>query len=84
MAALGDRVGPVPPAVLDAEDNRRCSSSCRLSRRSRSTSAASFLGQKQFSIEGLDALVPMLDEAIELGAAGGAHGSSWAWPTVAA
>ncbi|MET0938315.1 MAG: 2-oxoglutarate dehydrogenase E1 component [Gaiellaceae bacterium] len=33
-----------------------------------------FLGQKQFSIEGLDALVPMLDEAIELGARGGAHG----------
>jgi len=32
-----------------------------------------FIGQKQFSIEGLDALVPMLDEAIELGAAGGAH-----------
>jgi 2-oxoglutarate dehydrogenase E1 component len=32
-----------------------------------------FLGQKQFSIEGLDALVPMLDEAVELGAAGGAH-----------
>ena len=31
-----------------------------------------FLGQKQFSIEGLDALVPMLDEAIELGAQGGA------------
>jgi len=33
-----------------------------------------FLGQKQFSIEGLDALVPMLDEAIELAARGGAHG----------
>ena len=32
-----------------------------------------FIGQKQFSIEGLDALVPMLDEAVELGAAGGAH-----------
>src|SRR5262249_25609369 len=32
-----------------------------------------FLGQKQFSIEGLDTLVPMLDEAIELAAAGGAH-----------
>jgi 2-oxoglutarate dehydrogenase E1 component len=32
-----------------------------------------FLGQKQFSIEGLDALVPMLDEAIELAASGGAH-----------
>jgi 2-oxoglutarate dehydrogenase E1 component len=32
-----------------------------------------FLGQKQFSIEGLDSLVPMLDEALELGAEGGAH-----------
>jgi 2-oxoglutarate dehydrogenase E1 component len=31
-----------------------------------------FLGQKQFSIEGLDVMVPMLDEAIELAAAGGA------------
>ena len=26
-----------------------------------------FLGQKQFSIEGLDVMVPMLDEAVELG-----------------
>ena len=32
-----------------------------------------FLGQKQFSIEGLDALVPMLDSAIELAAEDGAH-----------
>ena len=32
-----------------------------------------FLGQKQFSIEGLDVMVPMLDEAIELAAADGAH-----------
>ena len=32
-----------------------------------------FIGQKQFSIEGLDVLVPMLDEAVELAAAGGAH-----------
>ncbi len=32
-----------------------------------------FLGQKQFSIEGLDALVPMLDEAVELAVEGGAH-----------
>jgi 2-oxoglutarate dehydrogenase E1 component len=32
-----------------------------------------FLGQKQFSIEGLDVMVPMLDEAIDLAAAAGAH-----------
>ena len=31
-----------------------------------------FLGQKQFSIEGLDAMVPMLDEAIEVASAAGA------------
>ena len=29
-----------------------------------------FLGQKQFSIEGLDVMIPMLDEAIELGRRG--------------
>jgi 2-oxoglutarate dehydrogenase E1 component len=33
----------------------------------------SFLGQKQFSIEGLESMVPMIDMAIELAAAGGAH-----------
>jgi 2-oxoglutarate dehydrogenase E1 component len=33
----------------------------------------SFLGQKQFSIEGVDVMVPMLDEAIELAADAGAH-----------
>ena len=32
-----------------------------------------FLGKKQFSIEGLDALVPMLDQAIELAADAGAR-----------
>jgi 2-oxoglutarate dehydrogenase E1 component len=32
-----------------------------------------FLGQKQFSIEGLDVMVPMLDETIELAAEEGAH-----------
>ena len=32
-----------------------------------------FLGKKQFSIEGLDSIVPMLDETIELGAAAGAR-----------
>src|SRR5205085_6584754 len=32
-----------------------------------------FLGQKQFSIEGLDVMVPMLDETIGLAAEAGAH-----------
>ncbi|HVA30548.1 MAG TPA: 2-oxoglutarate dehydrogenase E1 component [Gaiellaceae bacterium] len=32
-----------------------------------------FLGQKQFSIEGLDVMVPMLDESIALAADDGAH-----------
>ena len=32
-----------------------------------------FLGQKQFSVEGLDVMVPMLDEAIALAADEGAH-----------
>ena len=32
-----------------------------------------FLGQKQFSVEGLDVMIPMLDEAIELAAGDGAH-----------
>jgi 2-oxoglutarate dehydrogenase E1 component len=32
-----------------------------------------FIGQKQFSIEGLDVLVPMLGEAVELAAQSGAH-----------
>ena len=32
-----------------------------------------FLGQKQFSLEGLDVMIPMLDETIELAAESGAH-----------
>src|SRR5919202_2420542 len=32
-----------------------------------------FLGQKQFSFEGLDVMVPMLDESIALAAEAGAH-----------
>jgi len=32
-----------------------------------------FLGQKQFSLEGLDVMIPMLDQAIELAAESGAH-----------
>ena len=55
-----------------------------------------YLGQKRFSIEGLDVLVPMLDQLIELvaasgtqlveigmptGAASTSSPTSWAWPT---
>jgi 2-oxoglutarate dehydrogenase complex dehydrogenase (E1) component-like enzyme len=32
-----------------------------------------FLGQKQFSVEGLDVMIPMLDEASDLAAEAGAH-----------
>nr|MBA3844650.1 2-oxoglutarate dehydrogenase E1 component [Actinomycetota bacterium] len=32
-----------------------------------------FLGQKQFSVEGLDVMIPMLDETIELASESGAH-----------
>ena len=32
-----------------------------------------FLGQKQFSLEGLDVMIPMLDDAIELASESGAH-----------
>jgi 2-oxoglutarate dehydrogenase E1 component len=32
-----------------------------------------FLGQKQFSAEGLDVMIPMLDEAIDIAAGNGAH-----------
>ncbi len=32
-----------------------------------------FLGQKQFSVEGLDVMIPMLDETIELASEAGAH-----------
>ena len=44
-----------------------------------------FLGQKQFSLEGLDVMIPMLDETIELAAAGRrARGRAWGWRTAGA
>ena len=73
LAAQGDRVRPLPrPARARAPGPP----SCGVSPRSRGSSRSlrrSFLGQKQFSLEGLDVLIPMLDETIELGAEGGAH-----------
>ena len=64
-----------------AATGRRCPSETRHALLTRLSQAEgfeqylrrSFLGQKQFSLEGLETLVPMLDEAIELAAEGGAH-----------
>ena len=43
-----------------------------------------YLGQKTFSIEGVDALVPITDQVIELiGRRGHGRGRAWAWPTAA-
>ena len=68
-----------PTASRSTRQSAGCSAASRRSRRSRATCKA-FLGKK-FSIEGLDALVPMLDEAIELGSADGAREWWWEWPT---
>ena len=72
MAAAGDRVGRYNRPLPDEE---RIALLRRLSQAEgfEQYLRRSFLGQKQFSLEGLDSLVPMLDEAIELAARGGAH-----------
>ena len=68
----GNRVEPLPPAARargadpPAGALGRAEGFEQYLRRS-------FLGQKQFSLEGLDAMMPMLDEAIELAADAGAH-----------
>ena len=65
---------PAPTASRSTPDARR-----RLLQRLSEVEALenylhkAFLGKKQFSIEGLDAIVPMLDEEIELAAAAGAR-----------
>ena len=72
LAAAGDRVRPLPRAARRRRAARAARAAHARSRASSATCAA-FLGQKQFSIEGLDVIVPMLDEAIELAAEAGAH-----------
>ncbi len=58
---------------LAAEEKRRLLERlCRVEAFERYLRRA-FVGQKQFSLEGLDALVPMLDEALELAARAGAQ-----------
>ena len=73
LAPAGDRVGPLPAAA-----RRRSERHALLARLAQAEGfeqylRRAFLGQKQFSLEGLDAMMPMLDEAIELAAAAGAH-----------
>jgi 2-oxoglutarate dehydrogenase E1 component len=60
-------------APLPAEDKRRLLTRLTEVEGFERYLLRAFLGQKQFSIEGLDVLVPMLDTAIELAAEGGAH-----------
>ena len=58
---------------LAPDEKKKLLDAARPDGRSRAVPHRTFLGQKQFSIEGLDVLVPMLDEAIELAADAGAH-----------
>ena len=73
-SGCGRRSSPAPTASRSQPEEKR-----RLLERLSSVEALesylhkAFLGKKQFSIEGLDALVPMLDEAIELASGAGAR-----------
>jgi len=58
---------------LDTEEKRRLLARLSEVEALESYLHKTFLGKKQFSIEGLDALVPMLDEAIELASGAGAR-----------
>jgi 2-oxoglutarate dehydrogenase E1 component len=58
---------------LDAEDRRRLLERLSEVEALETYLHKAFLGKKQFSIEGLDALVPMLDETVELAASAGAR-----------
>ena len=73
LAAPGDRVRALPAASPTPERAPRAAAAADAGRGLRAYLRKSFLGQKQFSLEGLDVLVPMLDETIELAAADGAH-----------
>ena len=73
LAARGDRVGPLPRSRSTPEERRALLERLTEVEGFERYLRRAFLGQKQFSIEGLDVLVPMLDEAIELAADGGAH-----------
>ena len=59
--------------TLDADDKRRLLERLTEVEGFERYLRRAFLGQKQFSVEGLDVMIPMLDETIELAAEAGAH-----------
>jgi 2-oxoglutarate dehydrogenase E1 component len=60
-------------APLSAEEKKRLLASLSRVEAFEHYLRRAFLGQKQFSIEGLDVIVPMLDDTIDLAADSGAH-----------
>ena len=84
VAAQGDRVVALPHSRSTPDEQRRLYTRlCEVEAMERYL-RRSFLGQKQFSLEGLDVLIPMLDESLELAAAQGiAARSCSAWRTAA-
>ena len=77
--------GALSPAAARRGEASTCSSgSCEVEGFERYLHRT-FIGQKQFSIEGLDVIVPMLDETLELAAARRRSTRSFsAWPIAAA
>ena len=59
--------------TLDADDKRRLLERLTEVEGFERYLRRAFLGQKQFSVEGLDVMIPMLDEAIALAAEEGGH-----------
>ena len=72
VAARDDRDRRAPRAAR-REEKRRCSSASSRSSASSASSRRRYLGQKMFSIEGLDVVVPMIDALVDPGALGGAE-----------
>ena len=71
LAAPRRRVGLEPPAARAPRRSSRCCAASPRSRRWSASSGRAYLGQKRFSIEGVDVLVPMLDLVAELAAEAG-------------
>ena len=74
MAALGDRVRPVPPAARRRARSGACSSGCRPSRRSRSTSAARSSARSSSRSRGSTRSCRCSTRRSSSPRAGGAHG----------